>query len=125
VTAPRRRPALQGGEQSTVHIDPKYDSEPGRLFYTHICEQYAPFHTKVVNVGVRDSTYVLDSLPYHESDLCIEEHRSYHTRTALAVLCPIIVLVSYDKKAIESEDHGRRAGGDGKELSFGFHCSRK
>ncbi len=30
--------------------------------------------TKVVNVGVRDSTYVLDGLLYHESDLRIEEH---------------------------------------------------
>jgi TnpA family transposase len=27
-----------------------------------------------VNVGVRDSTYVLDGLLYHESDLRIEEH---------------------------------------------------
>src|SRR4029434_175159 len=32
------------------------------------------FSTKVVNVGVRDSTYVLDGLLYHESDLRIEEH---------------------------------------------------
>ncbi len=29
---------------------------------------------RVVNVGVRDSTYVLDGLLYHESDLRIEEH---------------------------------------------------
>ena len=29
---------------------------------------------QVVNVGVRDSTYVLDGLLYHESDLRIEEH---------------------------------------------------
>jgi len=36
--------------------------------------RYAPFHTKVVNVGVRDSIYVLDGLLYHESDLRIEEH---------------------------------------------------
>jgi hypothetical protein len=28
----------------------------------------------VVNVGVRDATYVLDGLLYHESDLHIEEH---------------------------------------------------
>lgn len=27
-----------------------------------------------MNVGVRDSTYVLDGLLYHESDLRIEEH---------------------------------------------------
>ncbi|VCV93867.1 Putative transposase (identified by ISEscan HMM) [Klebsiella pneumoniae] len=30
--------------------------------------------TQVVNVGLRDSTYVLDGLLYHESDLRIEEH---------------------------------------------------
>jgi TnpA family transposase len=60
--------------ESTGHINPKYGSSPGRTFYTHISDQYAPFHTKVVNVGVRDSTYVLDRLLYHESDLRIEEH---------------------------------------------------
>jgi TnpA family transposase len=65
--------------ESTGHINPKYGSSPGRTFYTHISDQYAPFHTKVVNVGVRDSTYLLDGLLYHESDLRIEEH---HTDTA-------------------------------------------
>ena len=60
--------------ESTGHINPKYGSSPGRTFYTHISDQYAPFHNKVVNVGVRDSTYVLDGLLYHESDLRIEEH---------------------------------------------------
>ena len=60
--------------EGTGHINPKYGSEPGRTFYTHISDQYAPFNTKVVNVGVRDSTYVLDGLLYHESNLRIEEH---------------------------------------------------
>ncbi|KPW79639.1 Tn3 family transposase, partial [Pseudomonas syringae pv. cerasicola] len=60
--------------ESTGHINPKYGSSPGRTFYTHISDQYAPYHLKVVNVGVRDSTYVLDGLLYHESDLRIEEH---------------------------------------------------
>lgn len=60
--------------ESTGHINPKYGSEPGRTFYTHISDQYAPFSSKVVNVGVRDSTYVLDGLLYRESDLRIEEH---------------------------------------------------
>lgn len=59
---------------STGHINPKYGSDPGRTFYTHISDQYAPSSTKVVNVGIRDSTYVLDGLLYHESDLRIEEH---------------------------------------------------
>ncbi len=56
------------------NVNPKYGSEPGIQFYTHVSDQYAPFHTKVINVGVRDATYVLDGLLYHESDLRIEEH---------------------------------------------------
>lgn len=60
--------------QATGHINPKYGGEPGRMFYTHISDQYSPFHTNVVNVGVRDSTYVLDGLLHHETDLQIQEH---------------------------------------------------
>lgn len=63
-----------GRAESTGHINPKYGGEPGRMFYTHISDQYAPFSAKVVNVGVRDATYVLDGLLHHESDLRIEEH---------------------------------------------------
>ena len=63
-----------GKAESTGHINPKYGAEPGKLFYTHISDQYAPFSSKVVNVGVRESTYVLDGLLHHESDLRIEEH---------------------------------------------------
>lgn len=68
----RFRTASHG--ESTGHVNPKYSTEPGRQFYTHISDQYAPFSTKVINVGIRDSTYVLDGLLYHESDLRIEEH---------------------------------------------------
>jgi TnpA family transposase len=60
--------------EAAGNVNPKYGSEPGVLFYTHVSDQYAPFHTKVINVGVRDATYVLDGLLYHESDLRIEEH---------------------------------------------------
>ena len=63
-----------GRAESTGHINPKYGSDPGRTFYTHISDQYAPFSAKVVNVGLRDSTYVLDGLLHHESDLAVEEH---------------------------------------------------
>lgn len=63
-----------GRAENSGHVNPKYGTEPGRMFYTHISDQYAPFSIKVVNVGVRDSTYVLDGLLYHESDLRIEEH---------------------------------------------------
>ncbi|WP_275877758.1 Tn3 family transposase [Escherichia coli] len=69
-----------GRGESTGHVNPKYGSEPGRLFYTHISDQYAPFSTRVVNVGVRDSTYVLDGLLYHESDLRIRGALHRHGR---------------------------------------------
>jgi len=55
-------------------VNPKYGAEPGRLIYTHVSDQYSPFHSKLVNVGDRDATYVLDGLLYHESDLAIQEH---------------------------------------------------
>ena len=55
-------------------VNPKHGSEPGLLYYTHLNDQYIPFYTKVINSGVRDATYVLDGLLYHESDLRIEEH---------------------------------------------------
>ena len=44
------------------------------LFNTHVSNQYAGFHIKVINAPVRDATHVLDGLLYHESDLKIEEH---------------------------------------------------
>lgn len=52
----------------------KYGDEPGVLFYTHVSNQYAGFHIKVINGPARDATHVLDGLLYHESDLKIEEH---------------------------------------------------
>ena len=55
-------------------VNLKYGQEPGVQFYTHISDQYAPFHTKVITATVRDATHVLDGLLYHESDLRIEEH---------------------------------------------------
>lgn len=55
-------------------INAKYGTGRSVVFYTHISDQYAPFHTKVINATVRDATHVLDGLLYHETDLKIEEH---------------------------------------------------
>ncbi len=55
-------------------VNLKYGQEPGVQFYSHISDQYAAFHTKVISATVRDATHVLDGLLYHESDLRIEEH---------------------------------------------------
>ncbi|RAX48213.1 Tn3 family transposase [Arthrobacter sp. AQ5-05] len=60
--------------ESTGHVNPKYGAEPGRMVYTHVSDKYSPFHSKLINVGERDATYVLDGLLYHESDLAIQEH---------------------------------------------------
>jgi TnpA family transposase len=49
-------------------------ANPGACSTPTSGDQYCPFHTNVVNVGVRDSTYVLDGLLHHETDLQIEEH---------------------------------------------------
>lgn len=54
-------------------INPKYGSEPGVQHYTHLSDQYDPFHTNLTDM-IRDSTYVIDGLLYHESELEIEEH---------------------------------------------------
>jgi TnpA family transposase len=63
-----------GVRDSFSAINPRYGKRPGVMFYTHISDQYSPFHTQVINATVRDATYVLDGLLYHESDLKIEEH---------------------------------------------------
>ena len=63
-----------GRGEATGQVNLKYGNDPGVTFYTHVSDQYAPFHTKVINAAVRDATHVLDGLLYHESDLRIEEH---------------------------------------------------
>ena len=63
-----------GRGQSAGQVNLKYGPEPGVQFYTHVSDQYSPFHTKVINATARDATHVLDGLLYHESDLRIEEH---------------------------------------------------
>ena len=63
-----------GRGQFAGQVNLKYGSEPGVQFYTHISDQYAPFHTKVISATVRDATHVLDGLLYHESELHIKEH---------------------------------------------------
>ena len=55
-------------------VNLKYGNEPGVQFYTHISDQYSPFHTTVVSTTVRDATHVLDGLLYHQSELNIQEH---------------------------------------------------
>ena len=52
----------------------KYGFNPGKTFYTFISDQHGPFHPILINTIIRDSTYVLDGLLHHESELKIREH---------------------------------------------------
>jgi TnpA family transposase len=63
-----------GGGEARGEVNARYGNDPGATFYTHVSDQYSPFHTKVINATIRDATHVLDGLLYHESDLRIEEH---------------------------------------------------
>jgi TnpA family transposase len=63
-----------GAGEALGHHNAKYGRERGVTFYTHIADQYAPYHSTVIHTPVRDSTYVLDGLLYHESELRIAEH---------------------------------------------------
>lgn len=63
-----------GRPADTDAVNAKYGPDPTVLFYTHISDQYSPFHVKVISSTVRDATYVLDGLLYHETDLNIQEH---------------------------------------------------
>ena len=64
------------GGRGDVHgqHNARYGRDPGVNFYTHSSDQYAPFHSKLISTTVRDATYVLDGLLYHESNLRIVEH---------------------------------------------------
>jgi TnpA family transposase len=42
--------------EASGQINARYAGEPGVLFYTHLSDQYAPFHTQVINATVRDAT---------------------------------------------------------------------
>ena len=58
-----------GPKDALSQPNAKYGRDRGVVFYTHVSDQYAPFYSRVINTTVRDATFVLDGLLYHESDL--------------------------------------------------------
>ena len=40
-------------------------------FYTHLSEEIAPFHTKVIAATANEAPHVLDGLLYHQSSLVV------------------------------------------------------
>jgi TnpA family transposase len=46
----------------------------GAAFYTHISDQFGPYHTKVIAATASEALHVLDGLLYHQTGLRIGEH---------------------------------------------------
>jgi TnpA family transposase len=63
-----------GPGEAIADINARHGNEPGVSFYTHVSDQYGPFHTKVIAATAGEAPHVLDGLLYHLSGLTIEEH---------------------------------------------------
>ena len=61
------------GEARADH-NARYGSEPGVLFYTHVSDRFAPFHTKVIAANAGEAAHVIDGLLNHESGIVVREH---------------------------------------------------
>ena len=56
------------------HANLHYGQDPGVKFYTHLSDQFGPYHTNVIAATAHEAPHVLDGLLYHESGLVIDEH---------------------------------------------------
>jgi TnpA family transposase len=64
-----------GGHGEAVSlVNARYGTEPGAMFYTHLSDQFGPFHTKAIAATASEAPHVLDGLLYHDSGLGIDEH---------------------------------------------------
>lgn len=63
-----------GRGEAVADVNARHGNEPGVSFYTHVSDQYGPFHTKVIAATAGEAPHVLDGLLYHQSGLRIEEH---------------------------------------------------
>src|SRR3546814_12547564 len=55
-------------------INARYGVDHGFSFYTHVSDQRAPYHVKVISAATHEAPYVLDGLTSHGTDLRIVEH---------------------------------------------------
>jgi TnpA family transposase len=62
-----------GAGEAIADVNARHGNEPGVSFYTHVSDQYGPFHTKVIAATAGEAPHVLDGLLYHQSGLAIEE----------------------------------------------------
>jgi len=55
-------------------INARYGVDPGFSFYTHVSDQHAPYHARVISASAHEAPYVLDGLLHHGSSLLLAEH---------------------------------------------------
>ena len=55
-------------------INARYGVDPGFSFYTHVSDQHAPYHVRVISASTHEAPYVLDGLLHHGSSLPLAEH---------------------------------------------------
>lgn len=63
-----------GRGEASADINAKYGRTPGLKFYTHISDQFSPFHSTVITATESEAPFVLDGLLRHQSGVAIEEH---------------------------------------------------
>ena len=64
-----------GKRNSTgADVNARYGVDTGFSFYTHVSDQDAPYHVKVISAATDEAPYVLDGLMNHGSMLKIMEH---------------------------------------------------
>jgi TnpA family transposase len=63
-----------GHGEALADVNARHGDEPGVSFYTHISDQFGPYHTKVIAATASEAPHVLDGLLSPLSSLRIEEH---------------------------------------------------
>jgi TnpA family transposase len=55
-------------------VNARYGSEPGTKLYTHVSDQYAPFHVNQITATAFEAPYVLDGLMSTDAGRRVREH---------------------------------------------------
>ena len=64
-----------GGKGEAIgRVNARYGNDPGAMFYTHVSDQFGPYHVKVISATESEAPHVIDGLLYHDSSLEIREH---------------------------------------------------
>lgn len=63
-----------GRGEALGDVNARHGNEPGVAFYTHVSDQFGPFHTKVIAATASEAPHVLDGLLQHSTGLRIIEH---------------------------------------------------